>query len=325
MNDPSQDRERRKLFRRTVDEQLDFFQAAIDGLSEPITIINEQYQLICLNKAARELAPDKYDSSKPLMCFMCNHGMDGPCTLSEISCPKKRAKETGNTVRVVHEHCLPNKEVRSFEIVATPLWSKNGVFQGIVESLRDITERKKLEEEIWHIAHHDTLTGLPNKRLFLELMRFGIKEADRNRKKMGVLFLDLDRFKGVNDMLGHDAGDELLIMLAERLKSAVRKVDVVARIGGDEFCILLDGIVSPDDITEIVRKILVVLPDTCVIAGQELHITTSMGISIYPDDSDDIKTLFRYADIALYRAKDQGRNAFAFYNADIKETLGLSM
>jgi diguanylate cyclase (GGDEF)-like protein/PAS domain S-box-containing protein len=178
----------------------------------------------------------------------------------------------------------------------------------------DITGRKTLEEEILHMANHDFLTGLPNRRIFLELLRYGLEEAYRNRKKMALLFLDLDRFKGVNDTLGHEAGDELLKEVAERLKSTLRKADAVARIGGDEFSILLAGIESQEDITEIVRKILVSLRDTCVIAGREFHITTSIGISIYPDDSDNINTLFRYADIALYRAKDLGRNTFAFYN-----------
>jgi diguanylate cyclase (GGDEF)-like protein/PAS domain S-box-containing protein len=188
---------------------------------------------------------------------------------------------------------------------------------GGIAFIVDITGRKKLEEEIRHMANHDALTGLPNRRLFMELIRFGLEEAYRNRKKMGFLFLDLDRFKGVNDSLGHEAGDELLKTVAERLKSALRKADAVARIGGDEFSILLAGIAGPEDITEIVRKILVALREKCVIAGREFHITTSMGISIYPDDSDDIATLFRYADIALYRAKDQGRNTFAFYNPEI--------
>ena len=178
----------------------------------------------------------------------------------------------------------------------------------------DITGRKRLEEEIRHMANHDFLTGLPNRRLFRELLRYGLEEAYRNRKKMALLFLDLDRFKGVNDTLGHEAGDELLKEVAERLKSTLRKADAVARIGGDEFSILLAGIESQEDIAEIVRKILVSLRDTCVIARREFHITTSIGISIYPDDSDDINTLFRYADIALYHAKNQGRNTFAFYN-----------
>ena len=308
--------EKRKLFRRAADEQFDFLQTVINGLSEPITIIDENYHLRCINKAARDLVPDFYKQPVQLLCFICNHENNEPCKESELTCPMKKVKKTGKPVTVVHEHLLPNNEVRSFEIIATPLW-KNGVFQGIVETMRDITERKKMEEEIWHMAHHDALTGLPNRRLFLELMRFGLVEAHRNRMKAGLLFLDLDRFKEVNDMLGHETGDALLKKVAKRLTSAVREVDVVARLGGDEFSILLAGIEYPKDIIEIARKILVALKEKCVIAGRTLHITTSMGISIYPDDSREVHTLFRYADIAMYRAKDRGRNTFEFYDPHI--------
>lgn len=115
-----------------------------------------------MNKAARDLVPDYYKQSIPLLYYICNHGKNEPCTESEISCPMKRVQKTGKPFTVVHQHRLPNNEVHSFEIVAAPLWSRGGVFQGIVETMRDITERKKLEEEIWHMARHDALTGLPN-------------------------------------------------------------------------------------------------------------------------------------------------------------------
>ncbi len=178
----------------------------------------------------------------------------------------------------------------------------------------DITERKKLEEEIRKLANHDPLTGLPNRRLFMELLGFKLAEARRNKTKMGILFLDLDRFKEVNDALGHEAGDELLKTAAQRLRSAIREVDAVARIGGDEFSALLAGITCPEDILTIVRKILRAFQERSVVTGHEVNMTTSMGISIYPDDSDDIHELFRYADAALYRAKGRGRNGFEFYD-----------
>jgi diguanylate cyclase (GGDEF)-like protein/PAS domain S-box-containing protein len=181
----------------------------------------------------------------------------------------------------------------------------------------DITERKKLEVEITHMAHHDVLTGLPNRRLFMELIRLKTAEARRNRTKAGLLFLDLDRFKEVNDTLGHEAGDELLKVAAERLRASIRDSDAVARIGGDEFSILLAGITRPEDISDIARKILDAFREKCIIAGHEFTITASMGISVYPDDSETIESLFRYADIALYHAKTLGRNMFEFYDPDI--------
>jgi diguanylate cyclase (GGDEF)-like protein/PAS domain S-box-containing protein len=181
----------------------------------------------------------------------------------------------------------------------------------------DITERKRLEGEITHLAHHDGLTGLPNRRLFMELIRFEIAKARRNRTKTGLLFLDLDRFKEVNDTLGHDVGDQLLKTVAERLRATIRDSDAVARIAGDEFSILLAGITRPEDITEIAQKILDAFREKYVIANHEFTVTASMGISVYPDDSNTIEALFRYSDIALYHAKNRGRNTFAFYDSDM--------
>jgi diguanylate cyclase (GGDEF)-like protein/PAS domain S-box-containing protein len=182
----------------------------------------------------------------------------------------------------------------------------------------DITERKRLEEEIMYMAHHDVLTGLPNRRLFMELIHFETAEARRNRTKTGLLCIDLDRFKEVNDALGHEAGDQFLRTVAERLRATIRDSDAVARIGGDEFSILLAGITRPEDISDIARKILDAFREKCVIADHEFTITASIGISIYPDDSDTVESLLQYADIALYHAKSRGRNTFEYYDPNIK-------
>jgi diguanylate cyclase (GGDEF)-like protein len=133
---------------------------------------------------------------------------------------------------------------------------------------------------------------------------------------VGLLYLDLDRFKEINDTLGHEAGDQLLRTVADRLKNAIRDSDAVARIGGDEFNIFLGGLEQREDIDGIARKILGSQREKCVVAGRELLITISIGISVYPDDSEDIDALFRYADSALYHAKDAGRNTFAYYSSE---------
>jgi transcriptional regulator with PAS, ATPase and Fis domain len=147
MDEPTREPERRKAFRRTLDEQLDFIQSVLDSMSEPITVINEQNQLICLNQAASKLLPADSSGVKPLICHMCNHGKENPCTEPESPCPMKKAKESGQSVSVVHEHRLPNGGTRTYEIIAVPLLSRDGAFQGIVESLRDVTERRKTEQE----------------------------------------------------------------------------------------------------------------------------------------------------------------------------------
>jgi len=152
----------------------------------------------------------------------------------------------------------------------------------------------------------------------MELIHFETAEARRNRTKTGLLCIDLDRFKEVNDTLGHEAGDQLLRRAAERLRATIRDSDAVARIGGDEFSILLAGITRPEDISDIARKILDAFREKCVIVGHEFTITASIGISIYPDDCDTVESLLQYADIALYHAKSRGRNMFEYYDPNIK-------
>ncbi|HEX8949777.1 MAG TPA: EAL domain-containing protein, partial [Dissulfurispiraceae bacterium] len=187
----------------------------------------------------------------------------------------------------------------------------------VVHVARDITERKRLEEEIRHMAYHDTLTGLPNKRLFKDIVNVELAQASRNRKKLAFMFLDLDRFKEINDTLGHEAGDHLLKEVAARLRKTIRASDTLARIGGDEFNMILSDIAQEEDVTVIVRKILSSFQEPFTVDGHELYITTSIGVSIYPDDSGDVEVLLRYADIAMYHAKEHGRNNYQFYSPSI--------
>ena len=181
----------------------------------------------------------------------------------------------------------------------------------------DITERKRLEERITHLAQHDPLTGLPNRRLFRDIISLELAQARRNRRKFALLFLDLDRFKEINDTFGHETGDELLKEVSLRLKKCIRESDAAARIGGDEFNIVLADITRSEDVTFIAVKIMESFKRTFMIAGYEFHVSVSIGISLYPDDSEEIDTLYRYADIAMYHAKEMGRDTFQFYNPDI--------
>lgn len=179
--------------------------------------------------------------------------------------------------------------------------------------LTDITERTQAEQELAYMATHDPLTGLPNRMLFNDRLNLELAHAQRNQKRLAVMLLDLDRFKDVNDTLGHSVGDQLLQAVGGRLARLMRKSDTVARMGGDEFLLLLPEITWVEDPAKIAQKVLDAFRQTFVFDGHELYITPSIGIAIYPPDGEDADTLVRNADIAMYRAKEGGRNNYQRY------------
>lgn len=183
----------------------------------------------------------------------------------------------------------------------------------------EVAERLRAEQSIWQVAHHDSLTGLPNRTLLHDRLVQVLAGAQRNRQQAAVMFLDLDRFKHINDTLGHAVGDELLKTVAQRLSAVVRAVDTVSRIGGDEFVILLSEISGPDDAVLVAEKILVALKPTIAIAGHVLRATPSIGISLYPADATEPIALMKNADAAMYEAKAAGRNTFRLFSPEMQE------
>jgi len=187
-------------------------------------------------------------------------------------------------------------------------------FKGMI---RDITERKRIEQQINYMATHDALTGLPNRLMFSQLLNHAIRSAQRHGKQLAVLFIDLDRFKTINDSLGHETGDRLLKEMARRFRKSLRAVDIVGRLGGDEFIILTEEVDELSQVANVAHKLLTTVIQPIVLTGEECRITASIGISIYPKDGKDEQSLMKNADIAMYFAKEEGKNNYQFYSKDI--------
>ena len=188
-------------------------------------------------------------------------------------------------------------------------------FKGMI---RDITERKRTEQQINYMATHDALTGLPNRLMFSQLLNQAIRSAQRHRKQLAVLFIDLDRFKAINDSLGHEAGDRLLKEMAKRFKRSLRADDVVGRLGGDEFVIFIEELEEFRQVENVAHKILTTTIQPMTLQGEECRVTASIGISMYPGNGTDEQTLIKNADMAKYFAKEEGKNNYQFYSKDIQ-------
>ncbi|MES2355535.1 MAG: EAL domain-containing protein [Pseudomonadota bacterium] len=184
---------------------------------------------------------------------------------------------------------------------------------------RDMTELKKSEEQLKRLAFYDSMTGLPNRALFKDRLAGALIIAQRQETLVGVIYLDLDRFKVINDSLGHPVGDALLQAVAAKLKGALRKSDTVARLGGDEFVIMMPTIARPEDAATVAKTLLAALSRPLQVEGNEFHVTASLGISVYPQDGDTHDILLKNADAAMYRAKEQGNNNFQFYTRQLGE------
>lgn len=219
----------------------------------------------------------------------------------------------GNSRQEVEFICKDGA-VLILDCAGSAIRNKNGTIKSLVIIQRDITERKQMEEIIRHQATHDALTGLPNRMLFIDHLKLAINHARRFNEMLAIMFLDIDQFKSVNDSLGHDIGDKLLRSMAFRLKACVRNTDAIARIGGDEYNILLTEINCKEDAAMIANKLISKIKPPFIINEHELHIAMSIGISIYPDDGEDSETLLKNADIALYYVKGHGRDNYALYN-----------
>ncbi|MCC5871442.1 MAG: EAL domain-containing protein [Gammaproteobacteria bacterium] len=219
------------------------------------------------------------------------------------------------------------------EVTATGIYavggtdSRRGAFLGTYGHARDVTERKRAQEMVQYQAYHDLLTHLPNRALFHDRLELAVAQARRNKVRLAVMFLDLDRFKVVNDTLGHTVGDRLLQQVAERLRNCLRGGDTLARLGGDEFCFLLPDVACREDAAGVAQKVLDGLATPFQVENHELFVGASIGISVYPDSGESVEVLIQSADIAMYHIKGRGKNGYEFFlpemNAKFSSLLAL--
>ncbi len=314
----------RKRVEKAIDSERAYMQNVIDGVRHPAMIVQPDRKVTMMNEAGLAMVPSKYVGSDDLFCHQVYRQSDTPCGGENHKCALEELKQTGKAAICTHKDFLEDGAERIYELEASPLWNEDGSLHGFLEVVRNITEDLSMEtqlrehqDRLYHLVHHDTLTSLPNRLLLQDRLQRMMVKASRSNTNVAVVFLDLDRFKNVNETLGHDIGDKLLISVADTLEKCVRRSDTVSRMGGDEFAIILDDLKDVKFAAVVARKILQALSKPVFIEEYELYATSSIGISIYPADSDNVDGLMRCADTALYRAKDAGKNNYQFYTRDM--------
>ena len=293
--------------RKSAEETLRNQSAAITASMDGIAILNERLEFTYVNDSLARLFGYPPDGS------LLGRSL---CDLYE---PHEQVRLITTIVPLVHERGRWRGEATGMrrdgvnfpqEISLTAIAGG-----GMVCVVRDITERTYAEEQIKHLAYHDALTNLPNRLLFKDRLTVALSHAQRDGSNLAVLFLDLDRFKVINDSLGHNIGDQLLQAVAARVQACVRDSDTVARLGGDEFTVLLPRLHRAEDAAPIATKIIEAIRYPFHIEGREFFITTSIGISLFPDDGEDAEALIKNADTAMYQAKEVGRDNYQLFNA----------
>ncbi|PNU19057.1 hypothetical protein C2E25_14355 [Geothermobacter hydrogeniphilus] len=311
-----------KKSREALEHERWFLQTVVDGVVDPLIVVDLDYRILMMNRAAGKAGQGTPRDGE--LCYRYFHRQEAPCCDDYHPCPLAEVKRTGNPVTVVHYQTAGDGSQRIFEVQASPYRNRDGDLCGIIESSRDITYLFEAEEQLReketrlnYLVQHDTLTSLPNRDHFYTRLRKTMLTAGKTGNRAAVLLLDLDRFKNINESLGHDLGDRVLCRVADRLRRCLRDSDLVARSGGDEFVIILEEIQDVAHIDIVARKIHKALSPLLEIDSYQLCVTGSLGISVYPEDGADAEDLMRAADTALFRAKEKGRNTYQFYTPDM--------
>lgn len=307
---------------KELEQSLSYTQATLESTTDGILVVNLEGKQVGYNQ--------RFVSMWHIPNNILSTGDDDIVlnfVLSQLLYPDKflaRVKELYHHPEAEAVDEIEFKNGRIFERLTQPQW-QNGKVTGRVWSFRDITNRKRMEKHVEYQATHDLLTNLPNRTVLVDRTNQAISVASRFNKLLAIVLIDVDRFKLINDGLGHNIGDMLLQQIALQLKKCKNEHDTLVRLGGDEFVIMLQNLENENVIISVVKKIRNILAKSFVIEGHELIISCSMGISVFPHDGNDAMELLKNADAAMYRAKELGRNNFQFYTEEINAQTVLRM
>ena len=308
----------RKSIEDTLFVERDWAQVTLNSIGDAVLCTDIAGQVTYLNAVAEDITGWRREDAhgKPLAEVFCI--VDG-LSRETVKNPMAMAVDQNRTVGLTENCVLIRRDGREFDIEdsAAPIHDRGRTIVGAVIVFRDVSEARAISKRISYTAEHDLLTNLPNRILLNDRISQSIALAQRHGRLLAVIFLDLDHFKRVNDSMGHSGGDKLLKCVAGRLVASVRSSDTVSRQGGDEFVILLSEIAHPQDATTSAEKLLHALSTPHTVDGHDLRISSSIGISVYPQDGEDAETLINKADMAMYHAKEQGRNNFQFFEAEM--------
>jgi len=316
-----------------IDHELTLYKAMVNAALDSITLIDRNYTYRIVTDAylgARKLKKED----------ILNHTVEDVWGKETFELAIKDNLDRcfqGETVTARASYEFKKNEINYIETVYTPCFTSGSEVSYSAVISRNITELKKSQEKIAFLAYYDSLTNLPSRPLFMDLLNREIENAKRTGKSVAVFFFDLDEFKKINDSYGHSAGDELLVSVGKRLKNCLRPNDVIsrvdglvnedkkltenylARIGGDEFTFIIPDISDKKITTGVAERVLNLFKESFQISGKEMFISTSIGIAFYPDDGHDVETLLKNADVAMYKAKETGKNTFCYYASDMNQ------
>ena len=319
----------RKRVAASLEEQREFLENLVQQSAVPIFVLSPEHKVLIWNRACEELTGVNaramlgrdepwrpfYDERRPVLADLLIDGDMEQAHLRYGEFSRSDFIPEGLQSEGWFENL--NGQSRYIVFDAAPIRNGRGELLAVIETLKDSTKRKKYQEQLEYQANHDGLTSLPNRNLLTDRIRRALLISRRSQQEVAVFVLDLDNFKLINDTLGHDGGDQLLKMVAERLNACVRGGDTVARQGGDEFIVIIADQGLFDLAPIIAGKILEAVAAPLRVNGHELVVTASIGISISPKDGEDVQTLVKNAEVAMYRAKEQGQNTFQFYTGEM--------